>query len=141
RNKISIQQYTNFFKSLGNKFIAGGNYNAKHFLCNNSTNWDNFKEYIEKKNPTNPLTSSYRPISLLPIMSKEVIVWMTVSSGRNAWGNLGNYIYDSVLKTARSACEEWRTEQCSVGKNKRASEECRAEEKSIASSKECGVIA
>ncbi|XP_017794534.1 PREDICTED: RNA-directed DNA polymerase from mobile element jockey-like [Habropoda laboriosa] len=38
KQKISLHQFTNFFQSLRNKFIAGGDYNAKHALWGSKTN-------------------------------------------------------------------------------------------------------
>ena len=32
KQKFSLHQFTNFFQSLRNKFIAGGDFNAKHAL-------------------------------------------------------------------------------------------------------------
>ncbi|XP_015438893.1 PREDICTED: RNA-directed DNA polymerase from mobile element jockey-like, partial [Dufourea novaeangliae] len=37
KHKITVQQYESFFKLLGNKFIAGGDYNAKHKLWGSKT--------------------------------------------------------------------------------------------------------
>ena len=38
KQKISLHQFTNFFQSLGNKFIAGGDFNAKHVLWGSKIN-------------------------------------------------------------------------------------------------------
>lgn len=45
KHKITVQQYVNIFKSLRNKFIAGGHYNAKHYLWGSKT-ISQLKDYV-----------------------------------------------------------------------------------------------